>query len=302
MKRVVGLTWREHLDKVWAADEFELVAELRTFVSVCNAVAFAHAKGVLHLDLKPANVMVGEYGEVLVTDWGCAAVVDDREQWSDQPGLKRAVDIEHPFGTPSYMAPELARGEGASVGPHTDVYLLGGLLFELLSGRPPRRGSDVMAIVRAAAEGELPELPTDAPAWLVEVVVRCLAAEPSERPPTVIDLRNAVQHWLDTRESRAVAIDAFRQLARIKAEIAGLPVLGLDGEGPGERLLEVIGAFSQARLLWPEHPTAAEGEHEARRLSAERALGRGEASALRHREGRRADALGPDRFRRGRPP
>ncbi|MBL8950912.1 MAG: serine/threonine protein kinase [Myxococcaceae bacterium] len=125
MKRVRG----ERLD-VWAA-KADLKARLRLFQRVCEAIAFAHARGVLHRDLKPQNVMVGELGEALVMDWGLAR----RASEPHEPG--------HVAGTPAFMAPEAARGEPAT--PATDVYGLGAMLKVLA-------GADVPAAVAAIGE------------------------------------------------------------------------------------------------------------------------------------------------------
>jgi serine/threonine protein kinase len=121
------------------------VAErLRTFQKICEAVSFAHARNVLHRDLKPQNIMVGSFGEVLVMDWGLAKVLKaealsaDATEWLPQEartdGKGHAPDTAHGavLGTPGYMAPEQARGEIASMGPRADVYSLGAVLKFLL--------------------------------------------------------------------------------------------------------------------------------------------------------------------------
>src|SRR6202023_1601502 len=126
-------------------DELGGVPErLRTFQKICEAVSFAHAHDVVHRDLKPQNIMVGRFGEVLVMDWGLAKLLNTRtamdgenggtEKARDEQAL--ATDTGHGviLGTPGYMAPEQARGEVAAAGPRADVYSLGAVLKFLLEG------------------------------------------------------------------------------------------------------------------------------------------------------------------------
>jgi len=143
MKLVQGRRLDEYVAEPSAAPE-----RLRTFQKICEAVSFAHAHGVLHRDLKPQNIMVGQFGEVLVMDWGLAKVRDaERTENSPGSGEVRAeggvsvtdaagVDTAHGMvlGTPGYMAPEQARGEAAAVGERSDVYSLGAVLRFLLEG------------------------------------------------------------------------------------------------------------------------------------------------------------------------
>ncbi len=121
---------------------------LQHFLNMCQAVAYAHSRGVIHRDLKPDNVMLGPYSETLVLDWGLAKIVDQ----PDAPGGElaplltkgRTSDETHygsVIGAPPYMSPELAEGRAAEAGPPTDVYLLGATLYHILTGQPPRRGS-----------------------------------------------------------------------------------------------------------------------------------------------------------------
>ena len=146
MKLVRGTTLGEIIKRLQAGEpvavaKYPLGTLLTIFLKVCDAVAFAHSRGVLHRDLKPENVMVGEYGEVLVMDWGLAKVVG-AEKGEARPvptGSGRlgpaspALTLDGQIlGTPAYMAPEQARGEIGSLDGRTDVYSLGAILYTLL--------------------------------------------------------------------------------------------------------------------------------------------------------------------------
>src|SRR6516162_5786103 len=135
------------------AAPMELRDLLTAFLSVCNAVAYAHARGVLHRDLKGRNVVLGDYGEVMVLDWGLAKLLDRPEgptpavalQGSEDRGETQQGQV---LGTPSYMAPEQAEGRLDLLGPRTDVYGLGALLYEILTGQPPFSGSDTQEVLQ----------------------------------------------------------------------------------------------------------------------------------------------------------
>jgi hypothetical protein len=129
-----------------AARPLELRELLTAFVAICNAVAFAHARGVVHRDLKGGNVVLGDFGEVMVLDWGLARLVGKAD--GPEPPVAVAPVGEdgetvqgQVLGTPGYMAPEQARGLTEQIGPHSDVYGLGAILCEILTARPPFSGA-----------------------------------------------------------------------------------------------------------------------------------------------------------------
>ena len=117
---------------------------LRRFLSVCETIAFAHSRGVLHRDLKPGNIMLGPYGETLVVDWGLAKLITSGEESEERGGVvpggggdPEETEAGSTLGTPGYQSPEQARGERTGLGVATDIYSLGATLYTILTGRPP---------------------------------------------------------------------------------------------------------------------------------------------------------------------
>src|SRR5579864_9189273 len=129
---------------------------------VCNAVEYAHSRGVLHRDLKPGNIMVGKYGETLVVDWGLAKSVGKGEIASDEATLRPSSALSSSgqtqpgsaIGTPAYMSPEQAEGKLDQLGPASDVYSLGATLYHVLTGQAPFSGKDAAEILRRVQSGD----------------------------------------------------------------------------------------------------------------------------------------------------
>ncbi len=186
---------------------------LRRFIDACNAVAYAHSRGVLHRDLKPSNVMLGKFGETLVVDWGLAKAGlgsrDGREAPAGgtvEPSLRpssgsdaMATQEGAALGTPSYMSPEQAAGRLAEVGPASDIYGLGATLYALLTGRLPFEGPDmgeVLSRVRAGRVAPPRQVRPDTPAALDAVCRKAMALRPADRYATALDLTADVEHWL----------------------------------------------------------------------------------------------------------
>ncbi len=175
---------------------------LAIFEQVCQTIAYAHSRGVVHRDLKPSNIMVGSFGEVQVMDWGLAKVlktVAADESVPTQPGAEEGVQtVRHDsgvdisrlgsvLGTPAYMAAEQARGETDRVDERADVFGLGAILCEILTGRPPYVGPTAHEVHRLAVVADLADahrqiLTCGAESELVSLALRCLAPLPSDRP------------------------------------------------------------------------------------------------------------------------
>ncbi|PRP92602.1 Serine/threonine-protein kinase PknD [Enhygromyxa salina] len=191
---------------------------LNNFISVCNTMAFAHSRGIVHRDLKGENVIVGNFGEVVVLDWGLAKRIRTDDQpssagGSDPAALGTALTSVpvlatmqgQRLGTPAFMAPEQAQGLVDRIDERTDVYGLSAILYDILTGRPPFLGDDVAAILDAVVETP-PTPPTElipsVPPQLERICMSGLAKARDARWQSVSELAAAVQAWLTTLAER----------------------------------------------------------------------------------------------------
>ena len=209
MKKIEGRTLSEVVEAAppgkRSISEFE--SQLQIVIRVCDALAFAHDRGVLHRDVKPSNVMAGDHGEVFLMDWGCAHVHHNSD-CERRVHLPRAVvealqsQDDAIVGTPSFMAPEQVYGNSRDLDPRSDVYLLGGLLYFVLTGYAPRAMKpSARAAIESAVEGFVHNPFTIAPhaelpAKLMEVARRALDPVPSARYKSAQAFQNALRDVL----------------------------------------------------------------------------------------------------------
>ncbi len=187
MKMVRGTPWSEKIRAL------SLAENLHILIAVCDAVSFAHACGVIHRDLKPENVMLGEFGEVQVMDWGLGALLSTDGRVADISKTQAAG------GTPAYMAPEMVTGEDGPVGVHSDVYLLGAILYEIVTGKPPHGGQRVLDCLQNALFNIIE--PTDRQDVLVDIARRAMQTLPTDRYPTVAAFNEALRDYQTHAES-----------------------------------------------------------------------------------------------------
>ncbi len=284
MKLVGGRSWRALL----ADPDSDLERNLEILLQVCNAVAFAHSRNIIHNDLKPANVLVGEYGEVLVSDWGLALDISEPRV---SLRLRHKSDICSPLGTPGYISPELARGDGASIGTWTDVYLLGGLLYQLLAGRVPHQGSSLLATVRMAAFGNVPPIDADWPPELRALLERSLEPRISKRLADVRAFQAGLRAYVRHKESRQLCSAAEGQLAAVQERAARHEQLSAQQRATlYEDFTAAVAGFQQAYHLWQDNSEARTGERAARRAFAGTALARGDLGLAEAQAAKLGDA------------
>jgi tetratricopeptide (TPR) repeat protein/tRNA A-37 threonylcarbamoyl transferase component Bud32 len=233
MRFIRGVSLREAIQQFHAADvpgrdpgerELTLRGLLRRFVDVCNAIAYAHSRGVLHRDIKPDNVMLGAFGETLVVDWGLAKATGEVAEGavSEQAPLRpAAADGSAPtrvgsaIGTPAYMSPEQAEGRVDQLGPASDIYSLGATLYSLLTGRAPFTGAELGPVLGAVRRGDFTpprKVKPAVPAALEAVCLKAMALRPANRYPTPIDLKSDIEHWLADEP-----VSAWREPFRVRA-------------------------------------------------------------------------------------
>ena len=208
MKYVHGVSLAESLEN--AAGLVERLLLLPHVLNVCQAIAYAHSRGIVHRDIKPANIMVGEFGETVLLDWGLARVKGTPEEHHEGTSPIATVDtgddgasgkttFGQVLGTPAYMAPEQAQGRVDDVDERSDVYALGALLYTLLTGKPPFSGTGRENIIRQAA-AEAPEsvrvLAPMAPPELAAICERAMVRDPEQRYASAREVAEELQRFL----------------------------------------------------------------------------------------------------------
>jgi serine/threonine-protein kinase len=198
----------ESLKKDSGRRSLELRKLLRRFTDVCNAIDYAHSRGVLHRDIKPGNIIVGKYGETLVVDRGLAKSLGRVERGSDAgertftPSSASGSAETLPgsaLGTPAYMSPEQAAGDLDRLGPRSDVYSLGATLYCLLTGKPPQEGDDVGELLRRVQRGDFPRLRQVDPSIdppLEAVCLKAMTREPEGRYAAPRLLAEDIERWM----------------------------------------------------------------------------------------------------------
>ena len=196
MKLIEGRSFTSHLRTLppppWPWSVVDSV--LSILVKICDAVAYAHSRGVIHLDLKPDNIMLGPFGQVYVVDWGIARYRPGDEQ---EVSLKTLSPRDASTGTPAYMSPEQALRIEPHISELTDVFLLGGMLYEILTGRRPHEGQTVPEILTSAIRGAVIPPALRAPyrsihPSLADIAMKALAARPVDRYQSVLDLQRDI--------------------------------------------------------------------------------------------------------------
>ncbi|QDV83845.1 protein kinase domain-containing protein [Planctomycetes bacterium TBK1r] len=234
MKHVQGRPWNEFIQENTIQENLEIL------MKVCDAIAFAHDRNFLHRDIKPHNVMVGEFGEVSVMDWGIAVSItkDPNQPW--------ASVATGPAGTPAYMAPEMAAHNPSELGVVSDIYLLGAVLYEIVTGTPPHpKTGDTGEALLAAAANEI--IPTTRSGELVDIARRAMATNLDDRYQSVQELQDAIREYQSHRESIKLSESADEHFARAKEQQSS------------DEFARARFAYEEALKLWDGNTAAAIG-------------------------------------------
>jgi formylglycine-generating enzyme required for sulfatase activity len=232
MRVVARRSLRDLLRSPDARREWPLARLCVTFAQVCRAMAYAHARGVVHRDLKPENILVGDYGEVYVADWGIAKVLEAAPApgarvptpLPEGTGRRTPTQLGTILGTPGYMSPEQAFGDAPELDPRSDLFALGVILYEVLTGRRPFEGATALAVLtRTVGADPTPprELLPGCPLLLEDLCLRCLAKRPADRPASAAELAAEIEAWLEgakERSRRAAEADRLVEQARRPVE------------------------------------------------------------------------------------
>ena len=281
MRLVRGRDLRQVFQQVRdGTDGWNLTRALGVLLKVCEAMAYAHSRGIVHRDLKPANVMVGRFGEVYVMDWGLARVLgkeSDGERRGNTPppadltGVTTLRDTlcdpgsDSPLftqdgsivGTPAFMSPEQARGELDRVGPASDVYSVGAILYQLLGGRMPYASEDGLPLANRALQQllEAPPTPiaqiaTDSPAELIAICEKAMARDPEQRFADMLEFGEELRAYLEhrvVRSYRTGAVPEFLKWVQRNTATAGALAA-----------LVCVGLAATLAVAWQQHRLAAQ--------------------------------------------
>jgi WD40 repeat protein/serine/threonine protein kinase len=263
MKQVQGTRWDLVIGEKTLAENLEIL------MKVADAVGYAHSKDVLHRDLKPENVMLAAFGEVLVMDWGLAVTTQATQK------------VKGVAGSPAYMPPEMATGRSERLGTTSDIYLLGAILHEIVTGRPPHHGNTVMECLQAAARNQM--VATQKSGELLDVAMRAMADRPEDRYGSVAEFQQAIRSYLSHSESVILSTRAQGDLEDAQET------------DNYETFARALFRFQEAHALWRDNDRAREGITETSLAHAECALRKGDydlgASVLVPGEPQHADLL-----------
>jgi serine/threonine-protein kinase len=254
MKRIEGTAWSKLLkERSDPGDDVE--RHVRILMEVCEAVAFAHDRGIVHRDIKPTNVMVGPFDEVYLLDWGLAVGVSEMAP----AGVPQSSDVSDVVGTPAYMAPEMANPEGI-IDERTDGYLLGAVLHKVITGKAPHKKKDIITGMHAAFTSAQLTFDDDVPEEIADICRRAMAREKDDRFGSVREFRAALDAFLQHKSARELSAEAAERLALLHRAASGEELDELEVQ---RAFTEARFGFQQALRVWPESPVAQAGLEDA---------------------------------------
>lgn len=256
MKRIDGVSWRSLFEQanhpVWAKmgvdTSDKLDAHLEILMAVCNAVHYAHSRGIVHRDIKLDNIMIGGFGEVYLVDWGIAMRVAEIKA-----SVGNKSQYTTPVGTLAYMAPEMAKGDVAHIDARTDVYLLGATLHHLIVGSPRHRGDTMLDVLFSATDSEPYVYDSSVPLELAALCNQAMHVDPDKRFSSAFELRQALVLFRRHRGSMALSSTAMEKLHEIEKSVS------VDERSIQQAMTECRFAFMQALKEYPQNRPAREG-------------------------------------------
>jgi len=261
------------LDRSDLRRQWPLVRLLGAFVQVCRALAYAHARGVLHGDIKPDNILLGDFGEVYLADWGLAKVHRDSSVRKTIKGSQPPPAYGSPTGgTPGYLAPEVAHGRWSDVDQRSDLFALGVILYEILTGKHPFGfANDPHALVSAYEKGATPprEIVASCPLLLEDLCLSLMAVEPQERPQSADVVAQRVEEFLEGAKERqrrreeaiklsALAVEPMRRYQELDEERAKLELVARSTH----REIQSWESVERKREAWSIEDRIAEADRE----------------------------------------
>lgn len=198
---------------------------LTHFRDICNTIAYAHSKNVIHRDIKPANIMIGEFGETVMLDWGLAKVKGEMDEKAEEIEegiklLKLDIDVTVKgkiMGTPAYMSPEQAKGDISSVDELSDIYSLGAVLYEILSGKIPYSGKSIDDILKNIEDSNIPDIDALLPAVppeLCAILQKSFIKERSKRYKTALELSRDIENYMSGNKVAAYEYSSFELIKK----------------------------------------------------------------------------------------
>ncbi len=236
MREIQGAPWSKLIKNKSDEENIEIL------IKVCDAVAFAHDKGIIHRDIKPDNVMLGSFGEVFLMDWGLAASVEKIE------GVPAAIDMNEEScasGTPAYMAPEMLGSDISKIGFASDIYLLGAVLFEIITGLKAHRGDSKTLLQNAILNNEIQH--TNIKGEHIEIALKAMNTDPEERYKSVKEFQTALKDYLSHLGS-----------IRLSDQGEASFLLAVSSQSYTE-FAQALFAFRESARLWSENENAVKG-------------------------------------------
>ena len=262
MKRVHGIPWNKRITTMALTENLDVMHK------VCDAIAYAHHHGVINRDLKPENIMLGEFGEVLVLDWGLAVPAPHAAEQNF-----RSPVASFGAGTPAYMSPELWAGPPEAIGECSDIYLLGAILYEIVTGLPPhefprseKKGarSDIWKLIDDVLRQNVIRS-TQKSGELLEIAMKAMRTNPDERFGSVLEFQFAVRNFQRHEESR-----------RLSSRAAELVDSQANRERDYHTCQTAAALYEESLRTWPQNGLARNGLRTTRLLYANLAASKGD--------------------------